>query len=121
VNEGDHKRKLAAEINNLRGGYARRYEDLYAVGMLDLMIKLPDLPPVWVEAKIIRGNSFGPTLRQWVEGDRMIAAGLRVLLIGWKGSTIYISPWVKQADRRQCEGGLKDVEALQIYLRRGNP
>ncbi len=56
MKEADYKRKLVAEVNALRGGYARRIEDRFAVGMLDLIIKLPDVPLVFAEAKLINGN-----------------------------------------------------------------
>jgi hypothetical protein len=103
VNESDHKRRLVADIRKLPGAWAQRIEDRYAPGTLDLIIKLPALPIVFAEGKIIVGNLFGPTLRQWEKGLEMQEAGLRVLLLGWKSGIMYISPWVQQADWRKCE------------------
>jgi hypothetical protein len=117
VNEADRKRALVTGVNALAGGWARRVEDKWAVGALDLIIKLPHLPIVFAEGKIIGGNVFGPTERQWVEGERIKAAGLCVLLIGWKGLAIYISPWVKLADRRDCDAGFDNVSAIINYLK----
>jgi hypothetical protein len=117
VNEADRKAQLVAAVKALAGGWARRVEDKWAVGVLDLIIKLPRLPIVFAEGKIIGGNAFGPTERQWVEGERIRAAGLHVLLLGWKGSVIYVSPWVRQADRRHCEAGIDDVSAIINYLK----
>lgn len=117
MNEADHKRKLVAEINALRGGYARRIEDRWAVGVLDLILKPPDCPIIFGEGKMIEGHKFGPTERQWIEGNRIIAAGLTVVLIGWKGRTMSVSPWVVQADWRECLTSDNDVSTLLEYLR----
>ena len=71
-------------------------------GYLDLVIKLPNRPMFWAEGKLIDGNLFGPTARQYEEGRDWLKVGVDVLLIGWDRSAMYISPWVKQADKRQC-------------------
>src|SRR5580698_10611101 len=117
MDEAGRKRALVAEVNALRGGYARRLEDRFAVGLLDLIIKLPELPWIWAEGKLIEGYKFAPTLRQHAEGERIRATGTPVVLIGWKGPLMYISPWVEQADFRNCFfGGKDDVTALREYL-----
>jgi hypothetical protein len=119
TSEADHKRKLVAEINALRGGRARRVEDRFAVGVLDLILKPPNLPLVLAEGKLIEGHKFGPTERQWIEGNRWLVAGVGVVLIGWKNGMMSISPWVSQADRRECWTGLDRAETLMEYLRNG--
>lgn len=116
MNESDHKRKLVAEINALRGGYARRIEDRWAIGVLDMVIKLPGHPVLFAEGKLIKGHKFFPTQRQWVEGERIIAAGIPALLIGWKDGQIAISPWVKSADWRECKTGTGSIATLMEYL-----
>jgi hypothetical protein len=117
MDEAARKRKLVAEVNALRGGYARRLEDRFAVGLLDLVIKLPELPWFWAEGKLVEGYKFAPTERQWVEGVRIIATDTPAVLIGWKGPLMYVSPWVKQADIRDCFFGGKDgVTALSEFL-----
>jgi hypothetical protein len=116
VNEADHKRDLVREVNLLRGGWARRVEDRWAVGVLDLIIKLPTQLIVFAEGKVITGNSFAPTERQWVEGERIRAAGLDVALIGWKEGIAYVSPWVKVADRRKCASGPDTIKVLMEHL-----
>ena len=117
MNEASRKKKLVAEVNAL-GGKARRHEDKYAVGLLDLEIKLPDHPHLLAEGKLIKGNLFGPTLRQYYEGVDWKAAGTEVLLIGWKGDVMAISPWCKdQVDYRQCFTGAANVSTLLEYLR----
>jgi hypothetical protein len=117
VNESDHKRNLVAEINALRGGRARRIEDRWAIGVLDLIVKLPDLPVIFAEGKIIAGHKFGPTERQFIEGNRWIAAGVGVVLIGWKDKTMSVSPWTSQADWRDCLTASNDVSTLIEYFR----
>ena len=42
-NEADRKRELVKAVKAL-GGHARRIEDSWAVGVLDLIIKLPGVP-----------------------------------------------------------------------------
>jgi hypothetical protein len=116
MNEADHKRKLVAEVNGLRGGWARRVEDRWAVGVLDLIIKLPTQLIVFAEGKLVDGNVFGPTERQWVEGERIRAAGLDVVLIGWRDGITYVSPWVKQADRRNCISGIDQIRTIKEHL-----
>lgn len=117
MDEAGRKRKLVAEVNALRGGYARRLEDRFAVGLLDLVIKLPELPWLWAEGKLIDGFKFAPTMRQYEEGERILATGTPVLLLGWKGPIMYISPWVKQADLRDCFTGHKgSIAALERFL-----
>lgn len=115
MNEADRKRKLVAEIKAL-GGWARRVEDRFAVGVLDLYLKLPDRPFMAAEGKMIIGHKFGPTLRQFEEGKRMIAAGIPAVLIGWKDQTMSISPWVEQADWRECLTASDHVSTLMEYL-----
>ena len=118
MDEATRKRKLIAEINALPGAYARRWEDRWAVGLLDLVMKLPGYPITWGEGKIIVGNVFGPTERQWVEGKKILDAGMGVVLIGWKGATMFVSPWTKQANINLClhDTG-PNVRILENYLR----
>lgn len=116
MNESDHKRALVSEINTLRGARARRIEDRWAVGVLDLIIKLPDRPLFLAEGKLVKGNLFAPTPAQFAEGQRWIAAGIQALLIGWKGREMAISPWVQQADWRECKIGPNNVSILMEYI-----
>jgi hypothetical protein len=119
TDEADRKRKLVKEINLLPGAYARRIEDKWAVGVLDLVIKLPGQPWLWAEGKIIDGNLFAPSERQWVEGNRIRATGTLVLLFGWKQRFMFISPWVQQADIRTCFYGSGQWAPLLIEYLKG--
>jgi hypothetical protein len=118
LKESDYKQKLVAEVNRMTGGYAQRIEDKYVVGQIDMFVKLPNIPIVFIEAKVIKDNLFGPTTLQFAKGERMIAAGIDVLLVGWKHGEMYVSPWVPQADIRNCftETGKNYAEALMVYL-----
>ena len=71
----------------------------------------------FAEGKIIKGNLFGPTPAQFAEGEKWIKAGVGAVLLGWRDNEMYISPWVKQADRRECWMSVANhAEALLKYL-----
>ena len=120
MSEAEHKLNLVKGVKAL-GGYGRRLEDKFALGLLDLVLKLPGHNVVMAEGKLIEGNAFGPTKRQYEEGKAWIKAGALVLLIGWRNKVMYISPWVEKADRQQCwaRGG-PDAESLLKYLENEN-
>jgi hypothetical protein len=117
TSESDRKRKLVEGVNTLSGGRAQRREDRYAPGVLDLIIKLPGFPLFFAEGKMIKGNLFAPTERQYEEGKKWIEVGVPALLIGWKQKFMFVSPWVRQADVRSCFFGSGQwVTVLQEYL-----
>lgn len=110
-------------VNGCRklGAYARRLEDRWAVGLLDLTIKFPGYPHLLAEGKIVQHQTFAPTLRQYEEGKRYINAGGLCCLIGWSKSRImFIHPWAKTALRKDCfppGGGYKPhAETLRDWL-----
>ena len=119
LSEADYKRRLVAEINRLPEARARRIEDRYATGVLDLIIALPGIPMFWAEGKVIKANMFSPTPIQFEEGQKWLEAGVRVILIGWHHGAIYLSPWTKEADRRECFGavGVDHVKTLMEFMR----
>lgn len=95
--ESEYKSKLVEQSKEL-GAYARRFEDRYAVGILDTIIMYPRYRAFWIEGKIVRGLTFQPTERQYIEGQRIQKAGGTPLLVGWDDQgTIYISKWAKVA------------------------
>ena len=112
----DHAGAVAS-IKRLCDG-ARRIEDRYGTGILDLIIKLPDRPFILAEAKLINGNLFAPTGAQYEEGKKWEAAGVNCLLLGWKGGQLHISHWVEKADYRECFTlqGFPDIGILMEYL-----
>ncbi len=101
--ESKFKTDLVGACRDL-GAYARRHEDRYAIGLLDLSIKFPNHPHLFAEGKIVAHQSFAPTLRQYEEGKRYIAAGGLCCLIGWDPKTkiIFIHPWAKTALKKDC-------------------
>ena len=116
--EAQYKRELVAEINLLPGGRARRIEDRFAIGVLDMIIKLPGAEIVLAEGKLIDGYLFGPTAAQYEEGKKWSEANVDCILLGWKNGQLFIAPWVKMADCRQCftRPELADAEALMEFL-----
>ena len=104
------------------GAYARRHEDRFAIGLLDLSIKFPNHPHLLAEGKIVAHQAFAPTLRQYEEGRRYIAAGGLCALIGWdlKTKVMFVHPWAKtgsKADSFPPGGSYKDhAQTLKDYL-----
>jgi len=66
MNESDVKRDMIKSMKAY-GGWGRRIEDQYAVGMVDTILIPRGLPVFMAEVKIVRGPVFGPTPRQFVE------------------------------------------------------
>jgi len=84
--EADVKRKMSEDMKNA-GGYARRIEDTYAVGIFDMILIPKGLPMFAAEVKMIHSNYFGPTPRQHVELIRIESVGgvhVIPVMIGFK-------------------------------------
>lgn len=64
--EAEFKRRAVKRIKE-EGGYGRRFEDQYAVGIADTCLIPAGGPVFWCEFKIIRHNKFGATMRQMKE------------------------------------------------------
>jgi len=81
------------------GWYARRIEDGYGVGILDITIVPTGHPTLFVEGKVTDGLKFAPTERQYVEGLRVMEAhGLALpILVGWRNQVMYIANWGREA------------------------
>lgn len=119
MDESAYKTRLVSRVRERPGAYARRVEDKYAVGVLDLIIKLPGYPIVFGEGKLIKGGfKFAPTLRQYEEGKKIAAARMLPVLIGWKDGQMYLSPWVEFADIRECASwrGESEIEQLERFI-----
>jgi hypothetical protein len=119
--ESKLKAALVTDCKDI-GAYARRHEDRYAIGLLDLSIKFLGHPHLLAEAKIVDGQKFAPTPRQYVEGQRYEAAGGLCALIGWdkKTKVMFVHPWARWAMKADCfppGGGYKPyAETLKDYL-----
>ena len=122
MNESDYKRRLVAEVKAL-GGYARRIEDRFAVGVLDLILKVPNRHLIFAEGKVIEGYKFAPTARQYEEGKKIIRAGVGAVLIGWQNRVMYLSYWAEKADKRFCKTypNCNYAEALVKFLNEPPP
>lgn len=116
MNEATRKRQLVAAIQALSDGHARRLEDKYAVGMLDLVFKLPGRPMMLAEGKIVHHQSFGPTDAQFKEGLKWEKVGVTVLLIGWKGRQMAVSPWTWLAKWDTCYIGPNKYTTIEEFL-----
>lgn len=117
--EAAYKHELVTGINRLPGGRARRIEDRWAVGVLDLIIKVPGHDVVLAEGKLIDGFQFAPSAAQFEEGKRWDEAGISCFLLGWKQGQMFISPWREKADCRECftYPDLSYAQALVKHLR----
>lgn len=87
--ESDYK-KLMVDSVNAAGGYARRIEDQYGVGILDLVFSMPETGLILAEAKRFTGNFFEPSGRQYIEMMRVDDGGGVALLIGVKEGRHYL-------------------------------
>lgn len=104
MREAQIKAVVVKEIQR-GGGYARRIEDQYGVGILDLVLVPKGMPVFMVEAKIARGAKFAPSPRQYVELARIESAAsphLFGMLMGWKDGTFYFHEAAKEAILEQC-------------------
>lgn len=124
TDEAEHKTKLVAQCKRV-GAYSRRFEDRYGVGILDVLVIFPGHPVCFIEGKIIRGRNFGPTERQWIEGNRVLAVkgGHAIpILVGWTEDSglMYVGEWTKILPTKACIYQLKGDDyaaTLWRYLR----
>lgn len=103
MNEAGFKRKVVNEFKEF-SGYARRIEDAYSVGFPDLILIPPKGRVFFCEAKIVRGKSFAPTPRQYVELLRLSVSmehGIPCVL-GFDGYLTYLHPCAKICPVADC-------------------
>jgi hypothetical protein len=123
-NEATVKRDIVADMKE-NGGYARRIEDQFGVGIYDLILIPRGLPVFMAEVKVIRGDSFGPTERQRIELLRIQEVAhhkghVIPLMIGWKEGVYYFSEPKTSIKRTDCfsvtTGSMKFYDQLvQFY------
>jgi len=101
----------AAMVKSVRkaGGYARRVEDQYLVGMPDTILIPVGLPTFFAEVKIVRGNQLAPSPRQYIEMMRIdnTWASMKprhaiAILIGWKDGYYYFHETAQLAKLTNC-------------------
>jgi hypothetical protein len=93
MSEANVKRAIAKAMKE-GGGYARRFEDQYAVGVYDMILIPKGLPVFMAEVKLVKGQHFGPTPRQFIELQRIMDVGnpnshAIAVMIGWKDGIFY--------------------------------
>jgi len=106
MSESDVKRGMVKSIME-RGGYARRIEDQYGVGIFDTLLIPIGLPVFTAEVKIVKDHSFGPTVRQLLELERVKVAAHKSghvipLMIGFKQGAYYFHEPKAVIDCREC-------------------
>jgi len=106
VNEADVKRKMVKSVQK-HGGYARRFEDQFAVGILDTIFIPRGLPVFMAEVKMIRGSTFGPTPRQYVElmrvkGVAYSGGHIIPVMIGYKDGNYYFHEPAEVIHQNSC-------------------
>lgn len=83
-----------------QGGWGRRVEDQYGVGVLDMIIVIPGLPVYFAEGKVVTGKFMEPSPRQAIEMERINAASHGVaesVLIGFSPDRVSFSPLTERA------------------------
>ena len=87
------------------GGYARRIEDQFLVGMPDTILIPRGYPVFFAEVKIVKGQQLAPSPRQYVEMVRLKAAGgicAIPILIGWKDGDYFFHENAEKAPLTNC-------------------
>ena len=106
MKESDVKRKMIKSMHE-NGGYGRRIEDQYAVGIFDTILIPKGLPVFTAEVKVIRGTAFGPTPRQLIELQRIANVAepnqhVIPVMIGWRDGTFYFHKPKMTIEFRDC-------------------
>ena len=104
--ESTIKREMITAMKE-NGGYGRRIEDQYGVGIYDTILIPFGLPVFMAEVKIVRGATFGPTERQLIELVRVKEAAnsgghVIPIVIGWKDGVYYFSKPMSIIHPRDC-------------------
>jgi len=106
MSEADVKRDMIKSVKDA-GGYARRIEDQYGVGIMDTILIPLGLPVFLAEVKMVKGYSFGPTARQLLELERVRMAAFDKghvipIVIGYKEGNYYFHEPKHVIDCREC-------------------
>lgn len=106
ASESEVKRRMIKSVKD-HGGYARRIEDQYAVGVFDTILIPKGLPVFMAEVKVVRGDIFGPTERQLIELMRVQAAAnnsghVIPIMIGFRDGAHYFHKPAEAISTRNC-------------------
>jgi hypothetical protein len=100
------------------GGYGRRIEDRFSVGMPDLILIPVRCRVVWVEVKIIEGNILSCQGRQYIELKRLtIPPHSAAFLVGWKSGLLFAAPPIDSIHIDDCIKQKPD-ETIPAFIRR---
>ena len=86
-------------------GYARRMEDKFAVGLPDIILVPKGYPVFIAEVKVIKGQKFRPTARQYIELRRINDAGgehMFGIMIGVLNGVYYFHENSGECDITDC-------------------
>lgn len=114
--EADYKRKIVADMKEA-GGYGRRIEDQFAVGVPDLLLSLRETGIILAEVKRFTGNFFKPSPRQYVEMERINHAGGVTVLVGVKMGRYYLHHSAMSAFVENCVVQRDDETFPQLLIR----
>jgi len=121
VNEASVKGMMVKSVRNA-GGYARRIEDQFLVGMPDTILIPLNCPVFFAEVKIVKGQQLAPSPRQYIEMDRINRPSEHAIaiLIGWKDKTFYFSETVQVIKLTDCFSVTSsdmdfNIQLLQFY------
>lgn len=117
MNSETELKQHIVKMMKAEGYYAKRVEDMYAVGTLDLIVAMPSTGLVVVEAKLIRNNLWRPTPRQFIEMERIHSAGGKTCAVGWKFGNYYFAGVVEQSDYRNLIAAGSFAEGLERHIR----
>jgi hypothetical protein len=87
------------------GGYARRIEDQFLVGMPDTILIPKGCPVFFAEVKIVKAQQLAPSMRQYVEMVRIKGASENhaiPILIGWKDGNYYFHEIAEKTVLTSC-------------------
>jgi hypothetical protein len=105
MKESEVKSQMVIQVKKA-GGYARRLEDRYGLGIPDCLFMPKGCPAIFfAEVKMIEGLRFAPTDRQLIELMRINAVGnpcVCAILIGWKNHVYYFHEVAKVIEIRDC-------------------
>lgn len=120
--ESDYKSAFVKAVK-AQGGWGRRVEDQYGVGILDMILVVPGLPVYFAEGKLASKTYMEPTPRQAIEMERINAASHGVaesLLIGFSEAGVYLSPNTERValkDAFFCAWGTPERQMLEFYYK----
>jgi hypothetical protein len=117
MKESDYKSLIVKSIRK-EGGYARRIEDQFSVGMPDMVLMPLRCPVIWAEIKVVSGYTFGPTPRQLIELQRLYRSPYSIpCVIGVKKGRYFIGPPKAHMNLQECDE-MDENETISDLIRR---